>query len=170
MSNFIQKDQLFQLFLAHFREMIREPGVIFWGILFPILMALGLGVAFTKKGDVIHHVAIIAENNQAGIGGNSQSELDHFLQKYCTRVESGEDNQERYQLILKDEKLGNTKFLFRKTDWPEAILLLKRGNLNVIMADQDGHITYHFDPLNPEAQLTFLKLSQTIKSLKNISS
>jgi ABC-2 type transport system permease protein len=169
MSNFIQKDQLFQLFLAHFREMIREPGVIFWGILFPILMALGLGVAFTKKGDVIHHVAIIAENNQAGIGGNSQSELDHFLQKYCTRVESGEDNQERYQLILKDEKLGNTKFLFRKTDWPEAILLLKRGNLNVIMADQDGHITYHFDPLNPEAQLTFLKLSQTIKSLKNNS-
>ena len=169
MSNFIQKDQFLQLFMAHLREIIREPGVIFWGILFPILMALGLGVAFTKKGDVIHHVAIIAVNEQTGIGDNSQSELDYFLQKYCTKVESGEDNQQRYQLILKDDKLGNTKFLFRKTDWPEAILLLKRGNLNVILADQNGHITYHFDPLNPEAQLIFLKLSQTIKSVKNNS-
>ena len=36
---------------------------------------------------------------------------------------------------------------------------LKRGQLNVIITDSAGEIKYHFDPLNPEAQLSYLKLS-----------
>ena len=51
--------QLIQLILAYFRQIIREPGVLFWGIAFPILMSLGLGIAFTKKADVFRDVAWI---------------------------------------------------------------------------------------------------------------
>jgi ABC-type multidrug transport system permease subunit len=166
MSNFFRKDQLIQLFLTYFREIIREPGVIFWGIIFPILMALGLGIAFTKKADVTHHVAIIEANDQTVSIDDYQSEIQVFLQNYCTKVEAGEDEPQLYQLILTDEKLGNTKFLFRKTSWPEAIVLLKRGKLSIVVDDQNGNVNYHFDPLNPEAQLTFLKLSRTINSGK----
>ena len=59
MSKWLKFNQLWQLTSALFREIIREPGVLFWGILFPILMSLGLGLAFTKKSDVIRKVAII---------------------------------------------------------------------------------------------------------------
>ncbi len=37
------------LLLARLRELFREPEVIFWIFLFPILLALGLGVAFRNK-------------------------------------------------------------------------------------------------------------------------
>jgi ABC-type multidrug transport system permease subunit len=166
MNNFLHREQLIQLFLAHFREIIREPGVIFWGIVFPILMALGLGIAFTKKADVTHHVAIIETSDQTNIVDDNHSELNDLLQDYCTKIDTDPDERQLYQLILTDEKLGNTTFLFRITTWPEAIVFLKRGNLSIVLDQKNGHITYHFDPLNPDAQLTFLKLSQTINSIK----
>ena len=66
MSKWLRINQLWQLIAALFREIIREPGVLFWGILFPILMSLGLGLAFTKKADVIRKVAIINKSEIAG--------------------------------------------------------------------------------------------------------
>ena len=59
MNKWFRLNQLWQLTSAFFREIIREPGVLFWGILFPILMSLGLGLAFTKKTDVLRKVAVI---------------------------------------------------------------------------------------------------------------
>lgn len=38
-----------QLILARFREFYREPEVLFWVYGFPILLALGLGVAFSSR-------------------------------------------------------------------------------------------------------------------------
>jgi len=49
MSRFSRLNQLRLLTLSLLRELIREPGVLFWGIVFPILMTVGLGLAFTKK-------------------------------------------------------------------------------------------------------------------------
>jgi ABC-2 type transport system permease protein len=37
---------LYQLLLARFREFLREPEVIFWVYGFPVLLAIGLGIAF----------------------------------------------------------------------------------------------------------------------------
>lgn len=38
-----------ELFLARLREVAREPGVLFWIFGFPILLAVGLGLAFREK-------------------------------------------------------------------------------------------------------------------------
>jgi len=38
-----------QLFLTRLREFIREPEVVFWVFFFPILLAVGLGIAFRNK-------------------------------------------------------------------------------------------------------------------------
>lgn len=38
-----------QLFLARIREFLREPEVVFWVFGFPLLLAVGLGVAFRNK-------------------------------------------------------------------------------------------------------------------------
>ncbi|MGC1276310.1 MAG: ABC transporter permease [Planctomycetaceae bacterium] len=40
---------LVQLSLARFRELVREPEIIFWVFVFPVLMAGGLGVAFRNQ-------------------------------------------------------------------------------------------------------------------------
>src|SRR5437660_8943429 len=38
-----------QLFLARLREFYREPEVIFWVYGFPVLLAVGLGIAFSSR-------------------------------------------------------------------------------------------------------------------------
>lgn len=40
---------LAQLFLARWRELVREPGVLFWVFGFPILLAIALGLAFRNR-------------------------------------------------------------------------------------------------------------------------
>src|SRR5829696_2329485 len=38
-----------QLTLVRFREFIRQPEAVFWTFVFPILLAVGLGLAFRSK-------------------------------------------------------------------------------------------------------------------------
>ncbi len=40
---------LVQLTLVRFREFIREPEAVFWTFVFPVLLAIGLGIAFRNK-------------------------------------------------------------------------------------------------------------------------
>ena len=68
----------------------------------------------------------------------------------------------QWKYVIKDENLGNSIFLFYSMKWKEAMQLLKRGTINVILLDRDGSVEYHFDPMNPDAQLTYLKLSNII--------
>ena len=158
MTRFLRFNQLWQLIAALFREIIREPGVLFWGILFPILMSLGLGLAFTKKADVTRKVAVINNSDVC----NPQTQLPGLLLNFCRRAVnrillSGKEAWQ-WKYIIKDEKLGNSIFLFYSMQWKEAMQLLKRGTINVILLDNDGSVEYHFDPMNPDAQLTYLKL------------
>ena len=153
--------QLWQLISALFREIIREPGVLFWGILFPILMSLGLGLAFTKKADVIRKVAIINITDRSP-AGSENSVVAGFLQKDCEKNVSQEKETWQWKYIIKDKKLGNSVFLFYNMKWDESIRLLKRGTINVLLLSLNDSVEYHFDPMNPDAQLTYLKLSNII--------
>lgn len=157
MIKLIRFRQLWQLIAALFREIIREPGVLFWGILFPILMSLGLGLAFTKKADVIRKVAII---NIADISseGSENSALVAFLQQ-CEKNTSDDGNAWKWKYTIKDDKLGNSIFLFYIMKWDDAVRFLKRGTINVLLLGKSDSVEYHFDPMNPDAQLTYLKLS-----------
>jgi ABC-2 type transport system permease protein len=161
MNNIIRFRQLWQLVAALFREIIREPGVLFWGILFPILMSLGLGLAFTKKTDIIRKVAIINISGQAK-AGSENSVVAGFLNKNCEKNSSADKNMWQWKFTIKDEKLGNSVFLFYDMKWDEALRFLKRGTINVLLLGKNDSIEYHFDPLNPDAQLTYLKLYSII--------
>jgi ABC-type multidrug transport system permease subunit len=161
MSKWFRINQFRQLFVALFREIIREPGVLFWGILFPILMSLGLGLAFTKKADVIRKVAII---NNTGISGDTSENtvVADFLQKKCEKNPSEEKEDWRWKYVIKDMKLGNSIFLFYNLKWDEGMKLLKRGTINVLLAGFKDSVEYHFDPMNSDAELTYLKLSSIV--------
>lgn len=163
MNKLIAKKQLLQLFAAHFKELMREPAVLFWGIIFPILMSLGLGIAFTKKADMTINVAII---QQQALSYTIDSRIDTFLRKNTEVVAATAEEAVQYKITIVNEKLGNTTFFFRKMTWEEGMALLKRGSLNILIDESNGRINYHFDPLNPTAQLIYLKLSQLLGSNK----
>jgi ABC-2 type transport system permease protein len=161
MNKVVKLNQLWQLTVALFREIIREPGVLFWGILFPILMSLGLGLAFTKKADVVRKIAVInpVELKSAGTTKNIVAD---FLKNNCEKNSTGNNSTWNWKYVIRDEKLGNSIFLFYEMSWKEAMQLLKRGTVNVILLQSEGSVEYHFDPMNPDAQLTYLKLGDFI--------
>ena len=162
-------NQLFELISAYFKEIIREPGVLFWGIAFPILMSLGLGIAFTKKPNVERDVAVIANNRPIPQVSDSTNKIMTFLKNHARKVEASDLSFETFKIVIPDPKLGNTTFLFQITTWQNAMILLKRGNLSIILDEKNGQIQYHFDPRNPDAQLTYLKLSELFGEKGQIS-
>ncbi len=64
--NKLELSSLHQLTLARFRLMMREPEMIFWVFFFPILLAVGLGIAFRNRpADVLQVGATTAQLTQA---------------------------------------------------------------------------------------------------------
>jgi ABC-type multidrug transport system permease subunit len=149
----IKNTQLYQLTYTFFLETIREPEVLFWGILFPVLISIGLGLAFTQKSESKFHIMLVEEN---------QTELDSLLNIYAERNQKNE--KETFTWKIEDKIIGNTEFSFTRSDWKSAIISLKRGESELIVTDSIGKILYHFDPLNSQAQLAYMRLSALIKS------
>ncbi len=59
------RESLKELTLTRFREFIREPEALFWSLLFPILLSVGLGIAFRNRPAEVVHVAVVAERAAA---------------------------------------------------------------------------------------------------------
>ena len=64
--NKLEFSSLYQLTMVRFRLFLREPEAIFWIFLFPILLAVGLGIAFRNRpADVLQVGATTAQLSQA---------------------------------------------------------------------------------------------------------
>ena len=145
--NKITNHQLYQLTIAHFAEIIREPAVIFWGVVFPILMAWGLGIAFTQKSIVTSKLAIV--NVISETDTSHESKLKGFLASNAIKKDSS------YMMELKNAKLGNVNLVFIETSWKNAYTMLKKGKVLIIIEDKTTEPTYHFDPANSEAKTAY---------------
>ena len=130
---------LIELILVHFRTFLREPAIIFWAIIFPMLMAWILGIAFSEKKEV-HRTVYVT-------GGNERKEL----------------NGEK---LLGEETGNSTRVKFIKTTEDEAIKAIKRGVITLYIEVKNDSLLYHFDPSNPDAQLTHLILERELSGLK----
>jgi ABC-2 type transport system permease protein len=155
----VKLNQLWQLITASFLELVREPGVLFWGILFPVLMTLGLGLAFTKKPDITRKIALIRTDE---ISSAESSPFTYFLEKNGEKNPGDKKDDYRWKLTLPDEQLGKSVFQFYEMNWDSAMTLLKRGTISLLIQVKSGTLIYHFDPLNADAELTYLKLSPVI--------
>jgi len=149
----LKNNQLFQLTKTYFLETIREPEVLFWGMVFPVLISIGLGLAFMQTSESKFQVMVVV---------NNYSELDSLLNIYAHTSES--EGQRKSTWKVTDETLGNTVFSFVQSDWESAIISLKRGEADVIITDSLGKVHFHFDPINSQAQLVYMKLSALIHS------
>ena len=62
----VRLDPLVELTLARIREFVREPEAVFWVLIFPVLLAFALGIAFRNTGPEKIQVAIENDNHNAG--------------------------------------------------------------------------------------------------------
>jgi ABC-type multidrug transport system permease subunit len=135
---------LYQLILVHFKTFFREPAILFWAILFPIIMAWVLGIAFSNKGESVRTIYIT--------GNSAQNEKI-----------TGEK--------LYGAETGNPfRIKFEKSSEAEAVRAIKRGIITVYIEAKGDSMIYHFDPHNPDAQLTHLILEREISGVDHKNS
>src|SRR5690242_4225631 len=56
---------LIQLSSVRFKEFIREPEALFWTFAFPIILAIGLGIAFRNRPPEVVHIAVVGPSPTA---------------------------------------------------------------------------------------------------------
>lgn len=152
------KRPFIQLVLVQLREFYREPAILFWALLFPILMAWGLGVAFNKKPAMTKSIALIEKSASA------TNEISQFFAK--NNIAKSTDLKEGlhyYEINSGSENEGITQFKLLETQWDNAVKLLKKGSVTIIIILNGDKTEYHYDKFNSEAQLSYLQLTQALK-------
>ena len=134
-QNNAKSSPLAQLVLWQVREIYREPGVLFWIFIFPVLMAWVLGVAFAGKERVIRSVGV--EINYLPNGP-----LKVFL----------------------DTAGKSPQFKFLQLDAGEIPRAMKRGKFSLYLREEGKSIQANFDPKNDEALLLYYHLKEKIQA------
>jgi ABC-2 type transport system permease protein len=118
------------LLMARMLELKREPEVVFWVFVFPLLLALGLGIAFRNKpGDAVP-VAIVQ--------GSGSAETEALLQRspqhasFKVKVESLDDARKglrlgKYDLGIESDGKGGFQYLYDPAR-PECVLARTQVN------------------------------------------
>jgi ABC-2 type transport system permease protein len=111
----------YRLLQARMKELAREPEVIFWVFIFPLLLAFGLGIAFRNKPEDKVAVAIV--------NGPSAQQVQQLLQN------SVQGNSIRADVL--DEAQADDKF--------------RLGAYALVIVPQENGVQYRFDPARPES-------------------
>jgi ABC-2 type transport system permease protein len=125
------------LLMARMLELKREPEVVFWVFVFPLLLALGLGIAFRNKPGNAASVAIVD-----GAGAASQ-ETQSLLAR------SPQHDQFKVQVLNEDD--ARKGFRLGKFD-----LVIESGT--------NGAITYRYDPARPESVLAKAEVNDALQA------
>ncbi len=163
MSKHFHMQQFLHLTLAHLKEVTRQPAVLFWGIVFPILLSIGLGMAFTRGAETVHQIGFV--HTDAGDGSPpAPADIEALFTKAVR--DHGHAlhfrDETSFLLTVRDDTMGDTLYLFETGSWEESILRLKQGRIHMIMEMTEEGVVYHFDPLNPDARLAWHTLSPLI--------
>ncbi len=135
---------LYQLILIQFKTFFREPAILFWAVLFPIIMAWVLSIAFSGKGETVWSIYVVADGT-------------------VPETIAGEK--------VVGEETGNVfRLKFRNASESEAVSALKRGQTNLYIEVRSDSLIYHFDPGNPTAQLTHLVIEREISGVRGSAS
>ena len=151
--------QFTQLLSIQFKEFFREPAALFWSFIFPILMSFALGMAFTDKPEITQHAAVVLP------ASSGSSLLKIFLN---TRCEKNNNEKEKYQIVIDNNQLGKTITHFICGTWRESEIMMKRGQISIILTEAGGRVNYHFDPANSGSRLAFITISAMMDGKKLI--
>jgi ABC-2 type transport system permease protein len=111
------------LLWARILELKREPEIIFWIFVFPLLLAFGLGIAFRNKAPDKTAVAVIAKQNAAktvaalnGNDGNSTIRAEVLPREEALRA----FRVGKFDLVIEPKDDGSYQFFYDPTR-PESV-------------------------------------------------
>src|SRR5271157_3723578 len=124
------------LLWARILELKREPEVVFWVFVFPLLLAAGLGIAFRNKPADITSVVVID-----GAGA----------QKTLAMLQGASARNPGVRATVLDRAAALKAFHFGKFDL-------------AIEANPNGSYTYYYDPARPESVLSRAEIDAALQS------
>jgi ABC-2 type transport system permease protein len=123
------------LLTARMLELKREPEVVFWVFVFPLLLAGGLGFAFRNKPAGASPIVIVA--------GAAAQQADSLLQ--------ASPQHASFRVEIEDEAAARRGFRLAKYDL-------------VIEPKADGSVTYLYDPARPESVLARSQVNDALQT------
>jgi ABC-2 type transport system permease protein len=123
-----------QLLIARMKELWREPEVIFWVFVFPLLLAFGLGIAFRSKPADVTPVAVVA-SPQA---------------------------QQIVELLGRSEEQGTLHVDVLNA--AAALDQFRLGKYALVIVPEDGGVQYRFDPARPESVLAKTQVDNALQT------
>src|SRR3984885_9820706 len=123
------------LLMARMRELQREPEVVFWVFVFPLLLATGLGIAFRNKPADASSVAIAAGSGAQEIAALLQASPGHAA----------------FKIDVLDDEAARKGFRLGKYDL-------------VIEPDGAGEVRYRYDPARPESTLARAEVNDALQT------
>jgi ABC-type multidrug transport system permease subunit len=122
------------LLMARMLELKREPEVVFWVFVFPLLLALGLGIAFRNKPADAVRVAIVA----------------------------GSASQDAQSLLARSPQ--HDLFKMQTLPAEEAQKGFRLGKFDIVIEpDGNGGFEYRFDPARPESVLAKTEVNDALQ-------
>ena len=122
------------LVMVRMKELRREPEVVFWVFGFPLLLALGLGIAFRNKPADVTSIAVV----QGAEAQDVMSLIERSPQKSSIRAEVLDK-----QSALKGFRLGKYDL--------------------VVESDGKGGFQYLYDPARPESVLSRAEVDDALQ-------
>jgi ABC-2 type transport system permease protein len=123
------------LLMARMLELKREPEVVFWVFVFPLLLALGLGIAFRNKPADAVRVAIVA----------------------------GTESQDAESLLARSPQHDLFKMQTLPAD--EAQKGFRLGKFDIVIeSDGKAGFEYRYDPARPESVLAKAEVNDALQS------
>jgi ABC-2 type transport system permease protein len=123
------------LLMARMKELKREPEVVFWVFVFPILLALGLGIAFRNKPADTTSIAIVED----ATASQTLAMIQHSPRSSAIHA----------QVLGKDTALNG----------------LRLGKFDlVVMPDSKGGFEYRYDPARPESVLSHAEVDDVLQA------
>ena len=123
------------LLMARMRELMREPEVVFWVFGFPLLLALGLGIAFRNKPADVTSIAIVA--------GPEAQTAEQLIQRSAQRTS--------IRANIVDAMQARQGFRLGKYDL-------------VVESDGKGGFQYLYDPSRPESVLSRAEVDDALQA------
>lgn len=123
-----------QLTLTRFREFVREPEALFWSLAFPILLSVGLGIAFRNRPADVARVAVVTEPANA----SAQVALDALRKSASIVAES--------------------------LDATSARLALRTGRVALVVHTAgNGEVRYEYDDTRPDSRTARMLADEAIQ-------
>jgi ABC-type multidrug transport system permease subunit len=116
------------------KELWREPEVIFWVFVFPLLLAFGLGIAFRNKPADVTSVAVV----------------------------SNEHAQQVLDLLRRSP--ANNSIHADMLDLPVALDRFRLGQYSLVVTADDNGLHYRYDPARPESVLARTQVDDALQT------